>query len=377
MNKVTNNNSGIELLRLVAIFLLITYHITLIGSEDSYPSYLNAILSITKMGWIGTDLFLAIAGFFCIKSIFKYKRESLNFFDYLKNRAVRIVPHYYLFICIYLFLGIEAINLLGNNFALNDGFLITLLTFTSNISFANGMWSGVALEGMFSIALLVQLVLLFGFLLFYISSSKILLMIFLCFELLAITLRIQFGVDDFWRSYFFTLTRIDAFLMGLTLGVLYSNLKAKEHLLSNAAIVFCSALILLALTVYLTQGLYFNNPLMLHLAYPVIALFAASLINLSFRYEINTLWLKKLSKLGKIAYPIYLLKLPVIYLVYSVLLIIFAEINPVLFKGLFFTFALFTCFFAGGCWHYLVKSLFKHSKQFVDWANFKGLTLNK
>ncbi|MBU2969543.1 acyltransferase [Pseudoalteromonas sp. C2R02] len=373
MSKPTNNNTGIELLRIIAILLLIIYHVSLIGTEGDYPPYLNAILSITKMGWVGTDLFLAIAGFFCVNSIFKYKSQNLNYFDYLKNRVLRIVPSYYLFLIVYLIFGIELINLLGNSFALNDGFLISLITFTSNISFSNGMWSGVALEGMFSIALLVQLFIFFGFILFYIKNIKLLLIIFLCFELLAITLRIQFGVDHFWRSYFFTLTRIDAFLMGLTLGILYSNFKAKEHFSSNAVIIFCSALILLTLTVYLTQGLYFKNPLMLHLAYPVIALFAASLINLSYRYEINTLWLKKLSKLGKIAYPIYLLKLPVIYLVYSALLLFFAEINPVVFKGLFFISAIFACFLTAGGWHYLIKSLFIQSKKFVAQANFKRL----
>jgi len=375
MNKAADNNTAIELLRLVAIFLLITYHITLIGTEDSYPSYLNAILSITKMGWIGTDLFLAIAGFFCIKSIFKYKSQNLNYFGYLKNRVLRIVPSYYLFLIIYLIFGIELINSLGNSFALNDGFLISLITFTSNISFSNGVWSGVALEGMFSIALLVQLIIFFGFILFHITNIKFLLIIFLCFELLAITLRIQFGIDDHWRSYFFTLTRIDAFLMGLTLGILFTYSKVKKVLLNNAPIIFCATSVLLVLTVYVTQGLYFNNPLMLHIAYPAIALFAASLINLSYRYEINTLWLKKLSKLGKIAYPIYLLKLPIIYLAYSALLIFFAELNPVVFKGLFFSFALFACFLAGGCWHYLLKTLFKHAKNFVSKVNFMGLSL--
>lgn len=375
MNKVTGSNTAIELLRLVAITLLITYHISLIGTEGSYPSYFNAILSITKMGWVGTDLFLAIAGFFCVQSIFKYKRNYLGYFDYLKNRAIRIVPSYYLFLIIYLIFGIELINSLGNSFDLNDGFLISLITFTSNISFSNGVWSGVALEGMFSIALLVQLIVFFGFLLLYITNVKFLLIIFLCFELLAITLRIQFGVDDFWRSYFFTLTRIDAFLMGLTLGVVFTCQKIKGRLLSNAVIIFCFALILLILTVYLTQGLYFKNPIMLHLAYPVIAIFAGSLINLSYRYEINTLWLKKLSKLGKIAYPIYLLKLPVIYLVYSALSLLFAEMNPVVFKGLFFISAILGCFVTAGCWHYLIKSLFKQSKKFVNKANFKWLTI--
>jgi len=91
----TENNIGIELLRLIAISLLIIYHTTLIGSAGNYPSYLNAILTITKMGWLGTDIFLAISGFFCVSSILKVKKENKTYLSYLKSRALRLVPAYY------------------------------------------------------------------------------------------------------------------------------------------------------------------------------------------------------------------------------------------------------------------------------------------
>jgi len=369
----TENNIGIELLRLIAISLLIIYHTTLIGSAGNYPSYLNAILTITKMGWLGTDIFLAISGFFCVSSILKVKKENKTYLSYLKSRALRLVPDYYLFIFIYLIFGVDLINSLGNTFVLNDGLLIALLTFTSNIFFANSQWSGVALEGMFSIALLIQLIIIFAGILFFISKRSTLLIIFLSFELLAIGLRIYFGSQEHWRSYFFTFTRMDAFLMGLTLGVLYTHTKVRIHLLNNALIIFCSAIILFTSAVYLTQGMFFGNALTTHLAYPAIAFFAVSLINLLYRYEINTLWLKKASSFGKIAYPIYLLKLPAVYFIYSVLLIYAADLNPVAFIGICFIVSLIFCFLVGGTWHLLYENLKINFEKILKIKSLKAL----
>ena len=373
MANKAENNIGIELLRIIAISLLIIYHTTLIGSVGSYPSYLNAILTITKMGWLGTDIFLAISGFFCVSAILKAKNENKTYISYLKSRALRFVPAYYLFIFLYLIFGVDLINSLGNGFVLNDGLLVGLLTFTSNIFYANSQWSGVALEGMFSIALLIQLVIIFSGILFFISKRSTLLIIFLSFELVAIGLRLYFGSQDHWRSYFFVFTRMDAFLMGLTLGVLYTYTQVKAQLLNNALIIFCSAIIMFTLMVYFTKGMFLGNALTTYLAYPAIAFFAVSLINLLYRYEINTLWLKKASIFGKISYPIYLLKLPAVYFIYSVLLIYAADLNPVAFIGIFFIASLTFCFLVGGVWYLLYENLKNMFKTNIQKRNLKAL----
>ena len=74
--------------------------------------------------------------------------------------------------------GYQTIGVFGNPcygypiFNLNKGFGISLWTFISSYYFASGHWSGVALEGMFSLSIVVQLFVIFGFILFRVKSRK-------------------------------------------------------------------------------------------------------------------------------------------------------------------------------------------------------------
>ena len=94
-NDISNRKSNIELLRIIAIIMIIAHHYCLYGgwSKVSGLSINNAILDFLVIGGkIGVAIFVLISGYFGINSEFKIKKliKFKNFYLHEKNICVTI-----------------------------------------------------------------------------------------------------------------------------------------------------------------------------------------------------------------------------------------------------------------------------------------------
>ncbi len=308
MKKEGKINPNIELLRIISILALVLYHVACMGERNSHLEEL--FLYIADRGWMGTDMFLVIAGYFFYRS-FLHTYEG-NIYSFLKSRFFRIVPSYFLFVILYLTIGLFIERKVGNTFILPNAYWLYFLTFTANIPMAMGNWSGVALEGLFGISLLVQLYLIF-LLIFSISKDKNnLKKILLIIETVVLISRfIPLLKNTAWFSYFFTLTRMDGFIFGILLAVLYEDKQAKELLIRLKTKILLISFLALLSTAPFTGILSVNHSNTSCLAFPLIGLFFSALLNyiLTWRIRIPQFYA------GDFVYSVYLVKLPLIYIV--------------------------------------------------------------
>ncbi len=304
-------NIRIELLRIIGITGIIVYHIAcLLHGETSFVK-LFSFISLRQ--WIWADVFLALSGYYFYQSFSgKFKNKCLPYF---KNRIIRIVPAYYLFLIFYLTIGLKLERLAGNNFILPSKFYwIHFFTFTVNIPLALGNWTGVALEGFFGISMLVQFYLIFGIIFSVVKKQKYRVLIILCFQLLSIFLRsLELFQQDEWMSYFFTFTRIDAFLWGILFCILFNNDKRKSFLYKHRISIFIVSIILSLVIMLPTNFFDVHNIRTLKFGLPFIVLTIFSLLNIMLNNNSSNGSFYS----GDYVYGIYLVRLPLIYLVKS------------------------------------------------------------
>lgn len=91
----------IDVIRFLAIFLVTGFHVARFIQFDKLHSFglifKNAFIN---GGWLGCCLFFLISGY-CL--CFKYN-DNVKYFDFLKNRLIKIIPTYYIAIIIWYFL---------------------------------------------------------------------------------------------------------------------------------------------------------------------------------------------------------------------------------------------------------------------------------
>ena len=93
-------NIGLDLLRIVAVLLVIARHLQL---PESTPAVLKAC---AQGGWIGVDLFFVLSGFLVSSLLFReyQKHGSLNIKRFLIRRGFKIYPAFWLFLIVSLFM---------------------------------------------------------------------------------------------------------------------------------------------------------------------------------------------------------------------------------------------------------------------------------
>lgn len=323
MKNINEYNPFFEVLRVIAIMMLVAYHSSLLLGYTGSGTGSMAKLGLSyagRMGWIGTDMFLCLAGYLSAESLIKKRTGAATFFSYLKNRAVRILPAYYLFLLLYLHTGSWFFDFIDRGWTLHEGFELTLWTFTSNIFLAGGTWSGVALEGMFSLSIGVQMFILSGLLFAFIRSRRNIAVILILLEAVAIAARfVNMGAGT-WSNYFFTITRMDSFLAGMLLSIALNNSKFKESLIVFKNKLLIISAILLLIIIGLTKGLsLWSVPATAWIQYPFIAFFMASVILRLVNSGTSPGAVLFVSKFGKFAFSIYLFKLPAVYFIYTIL----------------------------------------------------------
>ena len=99
-----NRNSGLDLLRIIAIVLVMVSHSNgLLGINSLYNQYL---------GTFGVELFFVLSGFLITSNL--RASEKINLGGFYLRRALRIIPNFYLSIIVFwlaTLYGREGINL--------------------------------------------------------------------------------------------------------------------------------------------------------------------------------------------------------------------------------------------------------------------------
>lgn len=89
-------NVGLDLLRLLAVVLVLGNHLWLDGSENIF------LVSWQRGGWVGVDIFFVLSGFLISSLLFREaeRTKQLNIKRFLIRRGFKIYPAFYVFLLI-------------------------------------------------------------------------------------------------------------------------------------------------------------------------------------------------------------------------------------------------------------------------------------
>ena len=106
IKKNVKRNINIDIIRGMAILMVLVYHICVIGNIKFNSSLINTLIS--SGGDLGVTIFFILSGF-SIYKVLSNKQETYT--SYLKSRLSRLSPHYYISIIIVLLLTPTAVYL--------------------------------------------------------------------------------------------------------------------------------------------------------------------------------------------------------------------------------------------------------------------------
>lgn len=346
------NSAKLSAVVAFSILLHIIYHIALIADYSGLICKL--IYKISKVGWIGSDFILCVAGYYCMQVYLVPKGNVGKWLATTAKHLAWIVPSYYLMLFLYLTVGLEIQHSLGYPFEFNQSYLMPLLLFYSNFNFAHGPWTGVALEGAFLLSMVTQLFVVWGAVLSVIGRNRMIPLIIGVIWGLAFSLRLLHAQDWHWFSYFNTFTRLDGFLAGLLLAYLKDDLLVGRLLEIKKNSILVVSLILFVIGGLLTGGMDVSNPYTNYVAFPVLALFSFGALNWFLEYpgKISNRFIRY----NKLVFAVYLMKLPIIYMGLALTKRIAVGNSELLSNLLFIVVSFFMCLLFGWIWNFLLEA---------------------
>ena len=236
---MTNRNSGLDFLRIIAIILVMVSHSNgLLGINSIYNHYL---------GNLGVEIFFVLSGFLITSKLRDLKQ--INVVNFYLSRALRIIPNFFLSIIIFWLAnlyGREGINLFQEKQLANYFF------FFQNIIAEDPLVFPVA----WSLSVEVCFYLLIPVLMIYLKHSL------RTFIYLFLVLFIIKSTVIFYKSinfYFFTsvITRIDSIFFGSLASIFYQ--KFKDKLKDKRIFFFLSATLSFFLSIWCFKALQINS----------------------------------------------------------------------------------------------------------------------
>jgi peptidoglycan/LPS O-acetylase OafA/YrhL len=307
---------ALQLLRAAAVSLLVLYHVALLAPGAPAGFLYGALVRLGAMGWVGTDVLLALSGFLAVGS----RGRSPGALAWLGRRAMRVLPPFAVFLLVYLYLVPSLIVAAGGpaetlqTFELarrTQGYLWLMAT---NLLMVMGRRPGAALEPLLTLGVGVQLTLVAALLLSktrpWITVAGLALL-----ECSGFALRAAWLEGDAWRSYSFPLTRCDAFASGMAMAYLLSHPRWGERLRQVRRLVVAVAGVGLVAVVVVTRGLPVHSKATMLVGYPTVGVFCGALVLLLSQAERPRAWLQRLAVAGSAAYAVYLVKLPAVFMV--------------------------------------------------------------
>ncbi|HXB40349.1 MAG TPA: acyltransferase [Bacteroidia bacterium] len=285
-NVKINRKNGLDLLRGIAVLLVICRHWNICGF-------------LTNSGWLGVDLFFVLSGFLISGLLFTEHEKSgkIDFFRFFIRRGFKIYPLFFLLI------ALTFVVYFFYRQPVNYRPFVAELLFIQN--YFGGLyvhtWS-LAVEEHFYFILMICFALFF-------TTRKNIIPVCIFFVALPLIIRIWNCLHGNYQNHFFTHTRIDSLFTGVLLCYGWKYHKEKllafrngaGYLLPGICIIFLAGFGLMQPQSYLTQGPGFT----------VIAFCCAGILLWVLGSENKTTSLTKpFAMTGFYSYAIYLVHIP-------------------------------------------------------------------
>lgn len=292
---IVNNshNQGLDLLRGLCGYLVAICHYQWLVNKVNYYEYVSILF---------VEFFFILSGFVLAPQIMKIINEKKHIMVFFKRRWMRTIPLYVLSLIL---VSLITDNIFSKDFFLYLFFLNKTLPNILDIDYFAVAWS-LAVEEYFYLLFPLFIYLFFNNENYKINSIKL----FISLSLLSVFL--SFFVDNnFYRTG--TFLRIDTILCGFLLAALFLENKI------NLNYILISMITLITLYIYYYKlNLYIYDVFYLKILFLVLLkLFAIFTLLLFYKIDLG----KKFNMFTKLianqTYSIYLLHLPLIYLINS------------------------------------------------------------
>jgi peptidoglycan/LPS O-acetylase OafA/YrhL len=306
MAKTSRYIPALDGLRGVAIILVFLWHFVAI-IQDLLP------------GWSGVDLFFVLSGYLITGRLLATKGRPDYLSNFYRNRALRILPLYYLvvigfLIAIHLF--VQKKNL--PEFSVYTGHWKSFLVFTQNWTFIfDGFPRNASLQPLWTLAVEEQFYLAWPFILLLIPSGRPRLKIFASLIVIIMVTRTACYLHyppSHKFNYYNTFFRADALIIGSLLYHLHNdNIRLNNRWIRLSALILLTAFIVAGLIMKSVDpaNLFYGT-----IGYTLIALFFACILHLAVTPGAATITrflnLPFLRFCGKISYGLYILQEPVL-----------------------------------------------------------------
>ena len=308
-NTASGHVPALDGLRGMAILMVLLWHY--VGSSQSiFP------------GWAGVDLFFVLSGFLITWRLRATRHRPNYLTTFYRNRALRVLPVYYTVVsCFFL-----ALHLLvkPQHLSTFDTYVLhipSFLIFTQNWTFVRfPLPKDLSLGPLWSIAVEVQLYIVWPFLLRLTRNMKYRIRTFLVLFVLVLLARclVYLGFprtgDSFYYNTFF---RMDSFLAGSLVYLWHESLLKIDVNKVRASMA-------ILLTLLIAGGLFTRNlspysPFFTTVGYSITAAFFACILHLAVSGRRVPAFLdgKLLRYFGKISYCLYIIHFPILQVVAS------------------------------------------------------------
>ena len=305
---------ALEVLRLAAVGLLVAYHAVLLAPEA--PGLLHrGLVRLGGIGSIGTDLLLALAGFLAGGS----RARAPGALAWLGRRAARTLPALFAFLAVYLYLVPPLLALAGASPEALQGFAQArrqqgyLWTLSTNLLMVAGGRPGAALEPLLTLGLGAQLTLLAALVLGR-RDGRVAVGGLALVAGLGFALRLAWLGADPWLPYSVPFTRCEGFAGGAVVAALLGHPRWRAAILHWRFRLLGAAAAALAVMAALTHGLSVHSGLTVLAGYPVVGVFSAAVALTLSQARAGGAWSARLAAAAGMAYGVYLVKLPAVYL---------------------------------------------------------------
>lgn len=296
-------------LRGIAILMVICYHF--------FPGNIAC-----NFGWTGVDLFFVLSGFLITGRLLPYLDERKLLVRFYRNRFLRIVPLYFAFLILF-FAGwfLLSSKQTLSSFGFYGAHWWQFFLFIQNWVFANNLVeSKTHLQHLWSIAVEEQIYLLFPlFLIVVRNKTKVLYAVIFMIITILISRWYYFSFmlqkEAYLKIYLNTFFRLDSFLCGVLVYLIYNDRKIYRRLFSPIPWLTLLCALVLFLYIVLNRNAEKNNAFISGGGYTIIALMYAGLLMLTLlkKYKIINLVtsLSFLRFTGKISYGMYIFHWPI------------------------------------------------------------------
>jgi len=236
-------------MRGIAVLCVMVLHFTLV---DGVTGAERLFFDVTRMGWVGVDLFFVLSGFLITGILYDAKGGAHFFRNFYMRRVLRIFPLYYAFLVLVLVL----LPTVRSAAAAPAETQFWLWTYLSNVLFARVGWEGMPghTTHLWSLAIEEQFYLLWPLVVFFASRRRLVQICVGAIVFAELTrIGLHYSAPDGIAGYALMPARIDALAVGALVAVLAREPSSAAMLLRFSRPVMLGAALWLAIVIGWTQ----------------------------------------------------------------------------------------------------------------------------